>query len=71
MPAILCLYLTPKQVISAVRISTPPSKSLATLGAQAACQSIDKHFGILTVHDNHELGLFCHHKLIYVHELCV
>ena len=26
-------------------------------------------FGILTVYDNHKLGLFCHHKLIDVHEL--
>ena len=45
-------------------IYTPPSKSLASLGAQAARQSIDTHFGILTVNDNHKLGLFCHHKLI-------
>ena len=50
---------------------TPPSKSLASLGAQTACQSIDTHFGMLTVHDNHKLGLFCHHKLIDVHELCI
>ena len=50
---------------------TPPSKSLASLGPQAACQNIDTHFGIPTVHDNHKLGLFRHHKLIDVHELCI
>ena len=44
---------------------------MASLGAQAACQNIYTHFGILTVHDNHKLGLFCHHKLIDVHELCI
>ena len=53
------------------QLCTPPSKSLASLGEQAACQSIDAQFGILTVHDNHTLGLFCHHKLIDVHELCI
>ena len=52
------------------QVNTPPSKSLASLGAQAACQSIEAHFAILTVHDNHTLGLFCHHKVIDVHELC-
>ena len=51
--------------------NTPPSKSLASLGEQAACQSIDTHLGILIVHGNHKLGLFCHHKLIYIHELCI
>ena len=54
-----------------IYINTPPSKSLASLGAQAACQSIDTHFGILTAHDNHKLGSLSHHKLIYVHELCL
>ena len=53
------------------KLYTPPSKSLASLGAQAACQSIDTHFGILTVHDNHKLGLFCHHKLMDVPQLCI
>ena len=53
------------------QLYTPPSKSLASLGAQTARQSIDTHFGILTVHDNHKPGLFCHHKLIDVHELCI
>ena len=51
--------------------TTPPSKSLASLEAQAACQSIDTDFGILTVHDNHKLGLFCHHKLMDILELCI
>ena len=46
---------------------TPLSKSLASVGAQAECQSIDTHFGILTAHDNHKMGLFCQHKLIDVH----
>ena len=50
---------------------TPPSKSLASFGAQAACKSICTHSGILTVHDNHKLGLSCRHKLIDVHELCI
>ena len=52
-------------------IYTPPSKSLASLGAQAACHSIDTHIGILAVHDNHKLGLLSHHKLIDVHDLCI
>ena len=30
----------------------PPSKSLASLGAQSACQSISNQFGILTAHVN-------------------
>ena len=51
--------------------STLPSKSLASLWAQAACQTINTHFGILTLHGNHKLGLFSHHKLIDGHELCI
>ena len=51
--------------------NTPPSKSLASLAEQAACQNIDTHLGILIVHGNHKLGLFCHHKLIHIHELCI
>ena len=38
-------------------LNTPPSKSLASLGAQAACRSIDTHFGILTVHDKIQTGI--------------
>ena len=64
-----------KQVYSDILFTqhmyTPPSKSLASLETQAACQSIDTHFGILTVHDNHKLELFCHHKLLDVHELYI
>ena len=44
---------------------------MASVGAQSACQSNDTQFGILTAHDNHKMGLFCHHKLIDVHELCI
>ena len=54
-----------------IYVCTAPSKSLASFGAEAPCQSIDTHFGILTVHNNHKLGLFCHIKLIDVHELCI
>ena len=75
----VCLALIHRIIITACVIfyfydsvgCTPPSKSLASLEAQAACQSIDTHFGILTAHDNHKLGLICHHKLIDVHELCI
>ena len=67
---IMLLKVLIKHILHETRF-TPPSKSLASLGAQAACQSFDTHFGILPVHDNHTLELFCHHKLIDVHELCI
>ena len=38
-------------------LDSPPSKSLASLGAHAACTSINTQFEAITIHDSHTTGI--------------